>query len=246
MIAALHWFTSDLRLADNPALAAAAARGPVAGVFVLDPESLRRAARAPRRVAFLHACLATLDDELAARGSRLLVREGDPSVELPRIAAALGARTLSHARNYEPAARARERRVAAALARDGVAIEAADAGAVHPPGDVTRDRGVPYLVYGAFARAWTARAVRQPLAVPRRWAPADELAPAGGVPVAAPRDHDLPSAGEAAARGRLSAFLRHGLARYHERRDLPGVDGTSRLSTCASGRSRPQRPRAAW
>ncbi|MGB5756001.1 MAG: deoxyribodipyrimidine photo-lyase, partial [Acidimicrobiales bacterium] len=32
----VFWFRRDLRLADNPALAAAAAEGPVVGVFVLD------------------------------------------------------------------------------------------------------------------------------------------------------------------------------------------------------------------
>ena len=39
------WLRRDLRLADNPALAAAAARGPVVPVFVLDPRLLGRAER---------------------------------------------------------------------------------------------------------------------------------------------------------------------------------------------------------
>ena len=36
---AIHWFRRDLRLADNPALAAAAENGTVVPVFVLDPET---------------------------------------------------------------------------------------------------------------------------------------------------------------------------------------------------------------
>ena len=36
---AIHWFRRDLRLADNPALAAAAAKGTVVPVVVLDPET---------------------------------------------------------------------------------------------------------------------------------------------------------------------------------------------------------------
>src|SRR6185503_1132598 len=103
-IGALHWFTSDLRIHDNRALAGAAARGPVAGVFVLDPASLRRAAEAPRRVAFMRACLASLADTLAEQGSRLIVLEGDPVEEVPRLAARLGAPLVTHARNFEPAA----------------------------------------------------------------------------------------------------------------------------------------------
>ena len=89
---ALHWFTSDLRTGDNAALAAADRCGPVAGVFVLVPAILRRHAVAHRRVAFLSATLGALDDDLRARGSRLVVVEGDPAVELPRLAVRLGAR----------------------------------------------------------------------------------------------------------------------------------------------------------
>jgi deoxyribodipyrimidine photolyase len=46
--AAIHWFTSDLRLDDNPALAEAGRAGPVAGVFVVNPALLARHAGAPR------------------------------------------------------------------------------------------------------------------------------------------------------------------------------------------------------
>jgi deoxyribodipyrimidine photo-lyase len=41
---------------------------------------------------------------------------------------------------------------------------------------------------------------------------------------------DLPTAGEDAARRRLDTFLEKAAGRYHEDRDLPAVDGTSRLS----------------
>jgi deoxyribodipyrimidine photo-lyase len=41
---------------------------------------------------------------------------------------------------------------------------------------------------------------------------------------------ELPPAGEVAARRRLTRFLESAGADYHEQRDLPAVDGTSRLS----------------
>jgi deoxyribodipyrimidine photo-lyase len=227
----VHWFTSDLRLGDNPALALDAAAAPVAAAFVFDPASLRRAAAAPRRIAFLRATLAALDADLAARGTRLLVATGDPAVLLPRLAARLGAHAVTHARNGEPAARRREARVAAALARDGIALANADASLVHPPGTVLTGRGEASLAYGPFARAWSARPVRPPVAEPRRWwplsAPPDEAWSCGVDPAPSA---ELPPAGEAAARARLAAFVRAGLAAYAERRDHPGIDGTARVS----------------
>ena len=228
--AAIHWFTSDLRLDDNPALAEAGRAGPVAGVFVLDPALLARHAGAPRRIAFMHACLHALDAMLRDRGSRLVVVRGDPVAELPRLAARLDARVLTHAVNHEPAARAREARVARALSRDGVEVRAGEAALVQRPGTLTTGSGAAYQVYGAYARAWEAREV--PPAAPRVRALVSRRALANtgiALPVVAERV-DLPPAGEAAARARLRAFLRHRVGTYPETRNLPGLDATSRLS----------------
>lgn len=229
-VAAIHWFSSDLRVHDNPALAEAGRVGAVAGVFVRNPALLARHAGAPRRIAFMYACLHALDATLRARGSRLVVVEGDPAVEVPRLAAALGARIVSHASNHEPAARAREARVARALTRDGVTVRAAEAALVQRPGTLTTGSGGVYQVYSAYARAWEAADV--PAAVPpvRAWASAGALAGAGIALPEVPAGIDLPPAGEDAARARLRAFLRDRVGDYPETRDLPGLDATSRLS----------------
>jgi deoxyribodipyrimidine photo-lyase len=227
--AALHWFTSDLRLHDNAALAEAGHAGPVAGVFVLDPALLARHARATRRIAFMYACLRALEAGLDGLGSRLLVVDGDPAVELPRLATALGAHVVSYARNHEPAARAREARVTRALERDGMTVRAAEAALVQPPGAVTTGGGA-YQVYGAYARAWEEVEVPPVARVPREWAPASGLAGIGRAVPEAPAGIELPPAGEDGARGRLDAFLRDRIRRYPETRDLPGLDATSRLS----------------
>ncbi|MCW5889026.1 MAG: deoxyribodipyrimidine photo-lyase [bacterium] len=147
----LHWFTSDLRLDDNPALAAAA--GAVAGAFVLVPAVLARHAAARRRIAFLHATLRALDAALRARGTRLVVLEGDPAAVLPPLAARLGATVLTYAASHEPAARARAGRVARALERDGVTVRAAEAALVQPAGSVRS---------GAAARIASTRRSRAP------------------------------------------------------------------------------------
>ncbi len=228
--AAIHWFTSDLRVDDNLALAGADRAGPVAGVFVLDPALLARHAGAPRRIAFMYACLHALDATLRGRDSRLVVLEGDPAIELPRLAAGLGVRLLTHAVNHEPAARARETRVARALARDGLTVQPGEAALVQRPGTLTTGGGGAYRVYGAYARAWEAAGV--PPAAPRvrAWMPTRGLANLGIAPPAVPAGMALPAAGEDAARTRLGAFLRDRVGGYPQTRNLPGLEATSRLS----------------
>jgi deoxyribodipyrimidine photo-lyase len=226
--ASLHWFTTDLRLDDNPALAAA--DGPVAGVFVLIPRVLARHAGAPRRLAFLHATLQALDASLRACGSRLLVVEGEPDVALPPLAARLGARRVTHALNHEPAARAREAAVARALGRDGVAVHATEAGLVQPAGSVRTAAGGAYRVYSAFARTWATLPVPAAARRPPRFLPAASLHGIGrGLPAPDPAIA-LPPAGEDAARRRLADFLRRQVRDYPEARDVPARDATSRLS----------------
>jgi deoxyribodipyrimidine photo-lyase len=108
-VRALHWFRADLRLADNTALAAAAARATELGfLFVLDERLLGSPRTGAPRVRFLHASLEQLAAELARRGRRLVVRRGDPAREVPRAAREAGARLVSWNRDTTPYAVARD------------------------------------------------------------------------------------------------------------------------------------------
>ena len=82
MSTALWWIRRDLRLADNLALAAAQAQAEhVIPVFVLDPTLLASPYASEKRLAFLYDGLRNLDADLSTRGSRLVVRQGDPADE---------------------------------------------------------------------------------------------------------------------------------------------------------------------
>ncbi|HCX69552.1 MAG TPA: hypothetical protein DHK64_19050 [Rhodobiaceae bacterium] len=93
------WFRRDLRLDDNPALAAAAARGaPVLPLFILDPEE--EVGGASRW--WLHGSLAALSKSLARLGLPLVLRRGNPAHILPAIAEETGAAAVFWNRCYEP------------------------------------------------------------------------------------------------------------------------------------------------
>src|SRR6218665_3537787 len=76
---ALVWVRRDLRLTDHAPLAhAASLADTVAVAFVFDRKLLAGLRRADRRLTFIHQSLEELDAELQKRGSRLIVRIGDP------------------------------------------------------------------------------------------------------------------------------------------------------------------------
>ena len=83
------WFRQDLRVGDNPALAAAAKRGPVVPLFVLDEDGRRPLGAASRW--WLHHSLAALGDSLGG----LVLRRGDAAKILPEVAKAAVAKVAA-------------------------------------------------------------------------------------------------------------------------------------------------------
>jgi deoxyribodipyrimidine photo-lyase len=232
-VRALHWFRSDLRVRDNTGLRAAAERSQsLACVFVFDPRLL--AGAGARRARFMLDCVRRLAQDLEQRGSRLLLRSGDPATEIPRLAGDLRADLVTWNRDYGPFARARDEAVERRLGATGVRVEAFKDRVVFEAGEVRTRAGRPYSVYTPYRRAWWDRYGASP-EVPRsavKLPPPPPRLRAGNEPdLAGASDATrIPTGGSAAAERRLDAFLDDAIADYAWLRELPAKDGTSRLS----------------
>lgn len=84
------WFKRDLRVADNTALSAAAARGPVLPLFIAEPGLYTQPDASARHWAFAAECLNELRQELAHLGQPLVIRIGDALQILQRLQATHG------------------------------------------------------------------------------------------------------------------------------------------------------------
>ena len=73
----IYWFRQDLRLADLPGLAAAAAEGGIIPCYVHDDHSPGEWTAGGASRWWLHHSLAALDGDLRERGSKLLILRGD-------------------------------------------------------------------------------------------------------------------------------------------------------------------------
>jgi len=218
------WFRRDLRLADNPALLAAAADShEVLPVFVVDP-ALWNVAEGPRQ----HYLASSLAD-LSTRVNGLHIRYGKPEEVIPDVVREFTADSVHIAADFSPYGRERDARVEKALAATSTPLIATGSPYAVAPGRVTKLDGTPYRVYTPFYRAWRTHGWR---------APADDAhdvdwitAPGESLPVpSTPLPYALPPAGEKAAWDRWELFHATHLADYAELRDRPAVDGTSALS----------------
>jgi deoxyribodipyrimidine photo-lyase len=228
MRTAIVLFTRDLRVYDNPALAAACANAEsVVPLFVLDPNLQRLS---PNRARFLHQSVADLRESLRARGGDLVIRQGDPVAETMRLAGEVNAEGLGLAQDVSTYARRREERLQEECDRQRISLRFFPGTAVVSPGDVRPGGGGgSYRVFSPYYRAWESAKWRDEVAAPRK-----VTLPAGvnvGELPPAP-DGDSPGAldgGEAEGLRRLKTWLGH-VGPYDElHNDLP-ADGTSRLS----------------
>jgi deoxyribodipyrimidine photo-lyase len=221
------WFRRDLRLADNPALrAAAAAHDRLVALFVHDP-ALAGPSGA-NRLAFLHATLDALDADL---DGLLVERRGDPAVEVPKLAAEVEAAAVYVAEDFGPYGVGRDERVEAALDDAGRSLERVGSPYAVPPGTVFTKSGGPFKVFTPFSRAWRAHGWDDPVAAPRNvlWLDGIEGAARPRTPKPTATD-GLPAAGEAAAHAAVDAFLDGRVDTYTDDRNRPDLDRTSRLS----------------
>ena len=226
------WFRRDLRLADNPALLAAAADGPVTALFVLD-EALLRPSGSPR-VAFLLRSLRALRRR---SGARRRPAGGAPRSTrrrwCPTLAREVGARSVHISADFAPYGAARDARVEPPHWATSSWCAPARPTRSRPAGS-PRPTASPYQVYSAFYRAWRAHGWRAPAASdPATVDWTDECA-------VGPRSRPtraLP-AGLRAARGRRGGRAGgvgavpspSGWPATRDERDRPDLDRTSRLS----------------
>jgi len=239
------WFRLDLRLADNPALAAAittARRAGIIPVFIWAPDEEAPFAPGAASRVWLHDSLSALSASLAERGSRLVLRVGPSLATLLELMKQTGARGLFWNRRYEPAVAARDARIDRALRGQGRATATGlglpSANLLWEPEALATKAGQPFRMFTPFWRACRAQASLDPapapreLPPPRRWPASVPLAALGLRPEIG-WDAGIRAAwspGEASARASLKRFVGRGLGPYDDGRNRPDLDVSSRLS----------------
>ncbi len=236
---ALVWFRRDLRLTDNPALAAAARSGlAVVPVFILETEPPVRAPGAAS-LWWLDKSLTTLAAALTAKGSRLILRRGDPRDLLPALASDTGARLLTWNADWQPAMRERDAGLAADLRSATLDVQTFNAGLLLEPEAIRTKTGGAYGVFTPFWRAARSQVghpklepAPKTLAAPKAW-PASEQLAAWGLHPAKPdwsQGFGDWTPGEAGAGAALERLLDERLGDYSRARDRPAEGGSSQLS----------------
>ena len=228
------WLRQDLRLSDHAAFTAAAAKGEVIPLFILDDETPGNWRWGGASRWWLHHSLASLQKSVP-----LILRRGHADEVLREVLLESGAVSLHFTRDYAPWSGALEQRAKALC--DDLNIEChRHAGfLLHEPESIRNGSGGPYKVYTPFSRACIAKGEpRVPKPVPTvKWAKhdlhSDVLSSWQLLPTQPNWSTGFETAwqpGEQGAQAALGRFLDEALQHYAEGRDRPDKPFTSRLS----------------
>ncbi len=226
---ALFWHRRDLRLSDNAGLYKALKSGSrVQPVFVFDTTILSRLPKDDQRVVFIHKAIRELKKRYVELGSDLLIRVGDPVEVIPELASELNAASVFTNRDYEPDAIKRDSAVSVKLKELNCDFIGAKDHVIFEKNEVLKNDGNPYTVFTPYSRKWKemltdffvkSYPIENNLGSLqcRNVATSFSLDKIG---FSDTQTQDFPPFSI------TEELLKH----YHETRDIPSVNGTSRLS----------------
>ncbi|MDT8915164.1 deoxyribodipyrimidine photo-lyase [Amycolatopsis sp. PS_44_ISF1] len=236
MTVSIALFTRDLRVHDNPVLAAAAEAEQCIPLFVLDDAILKGPFNRPNRAAFLLDSLRDLDEGLARAGGHLVVRRGRLVDEVLSLVRKHQVRSVHVAADVSAFARRREDALREALDAEDVELHVHDSSiTVVAPGSLTptgsgKDH---FAVFTPYLRQWSEAGKRSVIRPPKRLS-LPKLR-TGSLPslkdlCAGERSPHLAAGGETEGRRIMSRWVDHEVREYEHRHDDLAGDGTSRLS----------------
>ncbi len=236
----LFWFRRDLRTNDNAGLYHALKAGKrVYCTFIFDREILDHLpSKADRRVEFIWESVRELADTLNRHGGALIVRYARASDEIPALAQELKVDAVFTNEDYEPAAIARDKKVAAALHANGITFEQFKDTVIFEKDEVLTQAAKPFSVFTPYKNAWLKKLTDfylKPYPTERYVGNLAKSAAAPAIPTLADMGFTSTNIKSLVTCGVTGAALLRDdfidrMADYRVARDFPSVKGVSYLS----------------
>jgi len=155
---AVHWFRRDLRLEDNASLYQALKSGyPVLCIFIFDQIILNKLEnKSDARVTFIHNEVIRLKSELEALGSSLLIQYGDPLEIWKKLITSHSINTVFTNHDYEPYALTRDLQISKFLNNAKVSFNTFKDQVIFEKNEIIKEDGKPYTVFTPYSKKWKA------------------------------------------------------------------------------------------
>jgi len=225
----IFWHRRDLRINDNAGFYKALKAGTVQPVFIFDKHILDQLPENDQRVLFIHNEIEKLKAEYHNLGCDLKVFYGKPLEIIPEFAAELKAGQVFTNRDYEPYALERDAHMHKLLTEKNISFSGAKDHVIFEKNEVLKPDGTPYTIFTPYMRKWKAtlndfylseypveKYTRNLLQSPG----SSRIPSLEKMGFGDKQTVDFPSEKV------NTSILKH----YDETRDIPSIDGTSRMS----------------
>jgi deoxyribodipyrimidine photo-lyase len=152
----LFWIRRDLRLDDNAGLYHALKdKNPVVPVFLFDRNILDELEnRLDPRVTFIHHAIQDIQRDLLKIGSTLDIRYGFPNEIFAQLLMDYRIEKVFTNHDYEPYARKRDAEICGLLKQAGISFHSFKDQVLAEKDEVIKDDGHPYTVFTPYSRKW--------------------------------------------------------------------------------------------
>lgn len=164
----------------------------------------------------------------------MVIRQGNAVDALRRLIIESGADVLYYQCDPDPFGKTTENEIQQLCEELGVKVHAMHDVSLHRPDEILTGGQLPYRVYTPYSKNWLAQPKEKPVPKLEKLntppEPASDPLPTiatWGLPATTAQ---LVPAGEKAARQRFREALQQRIGHYADRRDIPSIDGTTRIS----------------
>lgn len=219
----VFWFRRDLRTQDNSALAAALkSEVPVLPLFIFDTHITNELPKDDSRISFIYKELEKINKDLNKQGTGLWVFKGDPLDVFKSLVSQKKIQSVFVNRDYEPYARERDAKIKLFLQENGVGWNDYKDHVLFEPGEVTKPDGSPYTVFTPYKNACLRKLDTINVDSIKSNSSANYAQHKESFP-------SLEELGFVRSKTRVLPYNLSVVDDYHERRDFPAMDATSKL-----------------
>lgn len=151
----IFWFRRDLRLDDNKGFFEALnANETVLPIFIFDKNIIDQLPKDDARVNFIHDLLSKMNEILLKKGKSIAVFYGEPAQVFEQLATENKILNVYTNHDYEPYARQRDLAVFQVFKKHDIGFKTFKDQVIFEKSEVTKDDGLPYVVYTPYSRKW--------------------------------------------------------------------------------------------
>jgi deoxyribodipyrimidine photo-lyase len=225
----LFWFRRDLRLDDNAGLYyALKEKGNVQPLFIFDRNILGRLEdRNDSRILFILNALSSIQSKLIQSGSSLKIYHGDPLEVFKELVSSHEISAIYCNHDYEPYARERDLKIAQLLQDQGIEFRSFKDQVIFEKDEILKSDGTPYTVFTPYMNRWKGLYTEMHSRPYNTNAFTSSFRKTSPCPLPSPEELGFQSAEVSFP----DAEPDEGIIRnYHLTRDIPSLQGTSRMS----------------